>query len=755
MTGARLGDRLATWAITAMILIVPLIYATDMYAYTLLPKRMVFALCVVVAAIGWLVTILQEKETLTASLPAICLGVFCGLAVLSLVNVTNVTVAIVELTFFLTLAGLFYIGTRASGVSVDHWTIAIMLAGAVVSVIGILQYHGLAFTRIPSNGQPSATFGYRNFAAMFLVAVIPTCLFRFWLTNRKGILILSAVSGVLSGIFLLYTRTRGAWLGTGVGLLAATAAMLARPESRVAAREAWLNSGSLKSVLIAVALLSIIVAGRMAPGFTDTGLQRFDEKKADLSTTVTSVLSASGDRGRLLMWQRSLPLLWDHLLTGTGPGHWEFAYPRYDKGAMIRPDSAPKRPHNDFIWIAAEHGTPALLAYLAFLATVLIAGWRALIGSDRQSRQYPVISIAVVVGVCVHAMFSFPKEQPQIALLFFLLAGIACRGASGRSIPAQPITIAVLMTASVGSYVTWQHIAFDRHYLTALIAEDDERWSDMETAARSGLAYGPYRPHMYVIYGRALEKSGRLDDAGRAYADALEIFPDSWHAHNGSGIIKKRKGDHEGAMLHYERALTIHPGAMSVRTNLGALYRAMGNDDRAEAQFRHVLKSLPDDPGANNNLGNILRARGELDSAEVYYRRVLEQDPSFPQANQNLGDLLMSRGEYTQAIEHFVRALEARPGRALTLWSLASAYENTGQVGVAERYYREAMVADPSFPRSYFSLATMLYGLHRWQESIDLFEQFLTIWKGDPKFRTFAEGRIQNSRDWIKRMEKK
>ena len=66
-----------------------------------------------------------------------------------------------------------------------------------------------------------------------------------------------------------------------------------------------------------------------------------------------------------------------------------------------------------------------------------------------------------------------------------------------------------------------------------------------------------------------------------------------------------------------------------------------------------------------------------------------------------------------------------------------------GSPGQAEQAYKQAIEADPAFPRAYFSLGTLQYGLRRWSEAKTLFETFLTLWKGDELFVKFAEGRIE------------
>ena len=741
--------------IASMIALVPLTYSSGIFDYALLPKRLTFFVLLALAAGFWGFQAWRHQLRIRLGKATKALLIFSGLASLSLINATNVFVGLYELAFQLGLTGLFLMSVSATDRDDGLWIDTLVVTGGCVSILGILQFHNLAFTSIPSNGLPSATFGYRNFAAMFLVAALPASLFRYALSHTPGSAIRSATSGTLAAVFLLYTRTRGAWLGTTISTLVAIGLLFATPATRTQTWNAILRLGWLKPALALVSAIIIAVAGSLSPQFSDTGLQRFDERKSDVLTTAVSVFDASGDRGRLLMWERSLPLIWDHVLTGVGPGQWEYAYPKYDDGAMIRPNSSPKRPHNDFVWIASEHGLPALTVYLIFLAMCVHTAARSLRARGGGRPLQVFISLSILIGVCVHAQFSFPKEQPPIALLFFLFAGVLVRGLPGASIRVIPVAASLLVVSIVGAVMTSQHIQFDRAFYSAIRAEDDGRWEATKQEALAGLEIASIRPHMYVILGRAEEKLGNLDGAEAAYTSALEISPSSWHAYNGLGIVEKRRGNHEAAMSNYERALKIYPRSPSVRTNLGALYRSMGNETRAEEQFRTVLAIEPDNLGANNNLGNIHRARGHIDSAEAYYRKVLAIEPKLPQANQNLGDLLMTREMYSQAIDHYLAAVESRPGRASTYWSLGRAYEFEGLWAEAEESFRRSMVADPAFPRSYFSLGELLFGLQRWEEAIEELERFNQVWKGDPKFTQFAQKRIKASRDLIRRRDKK
>ena len=747
----------AAFAIAGILLSVPLAITTEIYDYALLPKKLAFFFFLSLASLCWLAEAYRTKITIPLSGALKALGAFVGLASLSLIGTTNPIVGVSELVFQIALGGILILGLRATESEEDLWLGVTTGVAAVVSGIGVLQYLNLGFMWIPTNGNPSSTFGYRNFAAMYLVAAIPFCAVNFLRATRSWQVVLAGIATVLCTLFMLYTRTRGAWVGLVGGTIALAILIAALPAARNAIASATSRSRRYKQITALAAVVVLLIAGGMQPQFVGTGLQRFDEKKADLTTTLSSIVTRTADRGRMEMWARSLPLIWDHALLGVGPGHWEYAYPKYDHGTMIRRDSTPKRPHNDYIWIAGEHGVPALIAFLSFLVLTASAGIRVLRGGTERDILIVSAAGAASIGICFHALFSFPKEQPQVIVLLYLAAGMVIRISSHHAsrIQALPIALAVSLVALTGTVVTVQQTAFDRHYLTAIATEDRQDWSKMESASRSALEIGPYRPHAFVINGRALEKLGRYEEAEAAYRSALRVAPNSWHAKNGLGVTLKRQGRNDEAMVAYEGALAIYPRAISVRTNLGALYRAMGNEYKAEEAFREVLSVAPGDEGANNNLGNIFKGRGQQDSAEVYYRKALEINPDLPQANQNLGDLLIKKKRYAESIPYFLKAREASPNKALVHWSLASAYEASAALELAEESYRKAIDVDPAFPRSYFSLATMLFGLHRWEETIELFETFKSIWKGDPKFTEFADRRIKASRDWIARADKK
>ena len=114
------------------------------------------------------------------------------------------------------------------------------------------------------------------------------------------------------GVFLVYTRTRGAWFGFGIALFLVVGTLTAVPFLRTVWKESiptLLRPPQI--IFLALGLALFLGLTPLSPQFRDSGLQRFDEKKTDITSTVTSAFREGGDRGRLNMWRNTVSLILD------------------------------------------------------------------------------------------------------------------------------------------------------------------------------------------------------------------------------------------------------------------------------------------------------------------------------------------------------------------------------------------------------------------------------------------------------------
>ena len=72
--------------------------------------------------------------------------------------------------------------------------------------------------------------------------------------------------------------------------------------------------------------------------------------------------------------------------------------------------------------------------------------------------------------------------------------------------------------------------------------------------------------------GNALQNNGKLDDAIKAYNDALFIKPNHAHSHNNMGGALEHKGKIEEAIVSYKKSISLNPTYADAHQNLGYLY---------------------------------------------------------------------------------------------------------------------------------------------------------------------------------------
>lgn len=144
---------------------------------------------------------------------------------------------------------------------------AVLGAGALALFQGVMQLRTwiggwAAYTSVGvpfSPDRPSSYLGNANTFGTLLIVLITLAAVRIPLAKRWGVRLLWALYITLSGVLLLFTQSRGAWIGLGVGLLAIAAFIfvLSGPEWRIQlTRRRMIAAGTIG--LIGVAALAVI-----------------------------------------------------------------------------------------------------------------------------------------------------------------------------------------------------------------------------------------------------------------------------------------------------------------------------------------------------------------------------------------------------------------------------------------------------------------------------------------------------------------
>lgn len=594
----------------------------------------------------------------------------------------------IELAKFSMLTTLYFAFSRLA--SRDHlllWATCLSLATLVIAIIGISQYFGVAFVGWRTAGLPSATFLYRNFLAMYLIVSLPLSVAAFLLARRlwsELALVLSPTSCLL---LLVYTRTRGAWVGlAGSILLLAVCLYIRRRVLPLSETRHLLTPRKL--TITAIAIIGVAMCTQVGPILKAARNidQKIPESKSSASEALMSIAQGQGS-GRLIAWHKTLDLIRDHPF-GVGLMDWEVMYPPYDQGVQTRPGRAWRRPHNDYLWFAAEYGIPLFLVYIAFLVSAAVTAWRTLHATP-DPRTFILLAACVsgFVALYGHAMFSFPRERiGAYAISWFLLAIVSGLSPSPvrsqeRARWAAPVAAIVVSAMALG--LTFRAALSDHwNWIGYTLfrkghAELGEPW--MEKSIQLGVFDYKYLLRKSQVH----QEVDHLEAAIAANQQCLEVHPNSMAAYFNLGILNAHTGDYEASVGYYKALLVLAPDYPLALRDLGIVYLALGRIPEAWEVSKKALEGIPNDHKLNYNVGVLYRQEGNLEKALEHFRIGVDNLPALRERAQVAHELGLSN----EAVESLETVVRIDSTSAEDYYPLAAMYENAGRTEDARNAY--------------------------------------------------------------------
>lgn len=751
----------------------PLLFVAGLDSPALLPRLFLCQLGTLLISILYL----RNNTSLNTSPFHLPIFIYLAFMVLSAFWAINPFRSVHFLAKHVTFIGFFVVlsGTLKKE-QIPNLLLTTTLTGAAVSFYGILEYHNIIPPWIPSTGRPSSTFMFRNLAAHYLVVNLPLAGLLFLIAQNSLQRWISSIGAVCMFVFLLYTRTRGAW----VGLFSSTILCLSvwlwanRKSLLQAIRERFDRQAR---IFAGISLLFVAILGPLPAGFQEQHAQRFDEKKADITSAVTSIFTKGGDRGRTQMWYHTLDMIKD-TPWGVGLGNWEFKYPVYDQGEQISPDVTPRRPHNDLLWIASEIGLLGVGAYLSILIIVLIVAtkiWKHTTSTqDRFIVLMCSISIFAMIG---DGLFNFPYERIAPSLLFWLSLSLITL-CYKHAFPTPKIAsyksgnylLPLLLLGA--TLITIKNIAFDYHYIRAVSASLENNAPQASQEAKLALSHGPFNHQAFVIYGRALKDLNQFEQGEQALIKAQKYHPYFSNIYNNLGHIYDNWGRFEDAITAYKKAITLMPTHHKAIYNIGIIYEKQGQLEKAKTAYEKAIATDGDFGKAYHNLAGVFNKQNQPDSAQVYYLKAISAVNATPESYFNLGNLYAEhhrfesaikayetfmqnwhddtqwlveakkglseaysgwgvqkeqQGDIDQALKSYETAIGYWPENAMNWYNLGNAYRLQSDLTSAISAYQKAIDRDNQFTNAYNNLGLTYTDLKQYDKAIEIFEKSKVI----------------------------
>jgi tetratricopeptide (TPR) repeat protein len=202
--------------------------------------------------------------------------------------------------------------------------------------------------------------------------------------------------------------------------------------------------------------------------------------------------------------------------------------------------------------------------------------------------------------------------------------------------------------------------------------------------------------------------AGRLDEAGRIYAQVIAADPDNAVAWHLSGVAASQKGDTAAAIECFQKAVKLQPNYSDAHNNLGVALERVGRLDDAVACYRRALSVRPDFQVALINLGNTLLRQGKHDGLAACDHQALALRPGFAKELDNRGADLQRQGRFDDAIACHRRALQLNPNDFETHDNLGVALQELGRFDEAAVCHREAIRLSPNVAQPHFNLGVAL-----------------------------------------------
>lgn len=353
----------------------------------------------------WLWRVLVGQEKIEASWIQFPMAVFLLCGVLSFYWAADTVIA-AKIAFIFVMGAAIYLVVSHTVRSVEEvrailWTIAIATgfigSYAVAAEIGIIG--GVSEIQVydssESYSRVEGLFTHPNQLGGFLALTIPllTALTvserSVWMRILGYLLIAVSVAG------LALTYSRGAWVGTGLGLLI---------------------------------LLPVLRRGaRLVPGVALVGAVASSSAILERVQSIASFNSDSAVTGRFEFWSVALRLVAERPLSGIGLGNWYTVYgtlPIQNLPRLPYSLEIPAQAHNLFLNLAVEIGLIGAGAFVLMLVFAFYKAVKVIHASTGRTKIWATGICAGLAAMIVHNMVDVTIYQGFMVLILFTYLGL-------------------------------------------------------------------------------------------------------------------------------------------------------------------------------------------------------------------------------------------------------------------------------------------------------------------------------------------
>jgi O-antigen ligase len=579
------------------LLVISLLYSTKAVDTVLLPKFIAFAIFTIfINALA-----LKNAQSFDIIKQQLFFKIYIAYLITSLISVyisCNFGDAVFEwLKLYLLGSSIFAISIYfyQHKKFIEQFVNAINILNAVIVIIGLVQFL-IIFSKQhvthTATYEVTGTFGHKNIFAEMLFLTFPFTLFNLFAKQGKWKW-LSGASAFLTLFLITLTLTRAVWLATIAGFIISFPfyfyALI--KGKKIKSQLKLYKKNILIIVLLCIAILtSILVYSR---------IDSFNTIKMQTLTISSFKYGSVGERFQL--WKKSIQVFKESPIVGKGLGSWKIEVLKYGHRGLETENNITfhQRPHNDFIWIAAEQGIVGLLVYLSVVILLLFLLIKLILKSEyAHEKLFYFLALYAYSGYLIYSCLSFPKERMEHQIVLAFLFSIVIINSTKKSSTNQKISnaflffIPLILISGYALKIGISRFVSETHLQKAYTARANGVWQntidEIEKAENEFYNIDPMCTPLRWYSGSAHYNLGNQELAFADFYKAYQVNPNHVHVLNNLATAYEIKGDHSKAIDFYKSALSISPGFKDAQFNLSATYFNAGKKQEAFQQFEQI-----------------------------------------------------------------------------------------------------------------------------------------------------------------------
>jgi len=394
--------------------------------------------------------------------------------------------------------------------------------------------------------------------------------------------IFSIITTIFSITFIALLASKGGWIAALLFILINFTIIYFYLFFRYSKETNKKLASWLKLSLIILPIL-LIGLGSITLQKTDSRITQLLKNKIEQLSNKEVIVEGSKKQTtvqkRLFLWENTIKIIKDNPILGIGPGQWRIEYAKYgvdNFGEEVRSGAKHyQRPHNDFLWIAAETGIIGLSFFILMYLIVLLVAAKNMFDKTNKTN-IRVLNLLAFSSLLVFIMvlsISFTRERITHNLIYLILMAIVLfyknKPNSKRTIPTinKKWVIAILS------------IFFILASFNLILAKD---------------MYNGEKVSQSIRVARKQNNYFEVEKAIKSIDGSFYIMDDfSAPLSHYKAMILFRKKDIEGAKKELLLAYKIHPYHLLVLTDLGTIYNRVGKQDSAFYFYNKVLEISP------------------------------------------------------------------------------------------------------------------------------------------------------------------